>query len=235
MERSLVRRLQREAQAEQRVHAVATRRYGRAVARRERLLRRAARALPVNTAAALGAAALTPLLPVDALLWSVTAVSGTLAVRAAMVLRRPPPVPAAPPPPAPRLPPPPPVTSSAWPCVLRLEAVREELRRLVPMVGPAGREAASEAWYAAAEADAALRWQAARLAAVEPHRGPDPELLRSLQDGVACQERLVTGLADLVAASADPMAGTPDAGAHQRLLDVADRLHGLADGLRALR
>ncbi|MDP9435990.1 MAG: hypothetical protein M3P93_12685, partial [Actinomycetota bacterium] len=92
-----------------------------------------------------------------------------------------------------------------------------------------------EAWSAAAEADAALRWQAARLAAVEPHRGADPHLLDALLDGVACQERLVTAVADLVAASADPTLGSRDASAARRLQDVTDRLHGLADGLRSLR
>ncbi len=73
--------------------------------------------------------------------------------------------------------------SAAFPAVRRLEAVREELRRLLPLVAPAGQEAAEEAWQAAAEADTALRWQAARLAAVEPHRGAEPELLRDAGGG----------------------------------------------------
>jgi hypothetical protein len=123
---------------------------------------------------------------------------------------------------------PPPPHSAAFPAVRRLEAVREELRRLVPLVAPAGREAAEEAWLAASEADTALRWQAARLAAVEPHRGVDAELVRALEGGVGCQERLVVAVADLVAASADPLAAA-------RLQDVTDRLHGLAQGLREVR
>ncbi|MCW2615510.1 MAG: hypothetical protein JWN08_2504, partial [Frankiales bacterium] len=68
----------------------------------------------------------------------------------------------------------------------------------------------------------------ARLSAVEPHRGADPALLRSLYDGVACQEELVQAVADLVAASADPLAGT-------RLRDATDAVHGLAQGLREVR
>jgi hypothetical protein len=106
--------------------------------------------------------------------------------------------------------------------------VRSELVRLLPLVAPGGRSAAEEAWQAAGEADAALRWQAARLAAVEPHRGADPELLRPLFDGVQAQERLVLAVADLVAASADP-------GSTTRLLDATDALHGLAQGLREVR
>ena len=86
---------------------------------------------------------------------------------------------------------------------------------------------AAEAWAAAGEADAALRWQAARLAAVEPHRGADAHLMRSLYDGVAAQERLVGAVADLVAAS-DPLAVG-------RLQDATDALHGLAQGLREVR
>lgn len=84
---------------------------------------------------------------------------------------------------------------------------------------------AAEAWAAAVEADAVLRWQAVRLAAVEPHRGADAHVMRSLYDGVAAQERLVGGVADLVAASADPLAVA-------RLQDATDALHGLAQGLR---
>ena len=135
------------------------------------------------------------------------------------------------PPAAPSVPPvpmPPPAHSAAFPAVKRLELVRAELYRLLPLVAPVGREAGEQAWHAAAEADTTLRWQAARLAAVEPHRGADPELLRHLEDGVACQERLVTAVADLVAASADPLA-------RGRLQDATDALHGLAQGLRELR
>ena len=99
---------------------------------------------------------------------------------------------------------------------------------LLPLVAPAGTDAAHEAWQAAGEADAALRWQAARLAAVEPHRGPSAELMQPLYDGVACQERLLAAVADLVAASADPLATG-------RLQDATDALHGIAMGLRELR
>jgi hypothetical protein len=130
--------------------------------------------------------------------------------------------------PAPPLAPPPDPRSAAWPAVRRLEAVRQELVRLLPLVAPAGRAAAEEAWHAAAESDAALRWQAARLAAVEPHRGADDELLRPLFLGVEAQERLVTAVADLVAACADPRASA-------RLQDATDALHGLAQGLREVR
>ncbi|MCU1693273.1 MAG: hypothetical protein JWM64_2364, partial [Frankiales bacterium] len=80
------------------------------------------------------------------------------------------------------------------------------------------------------DADTALRWQAARLDAVAPHRGTDPVALQALLDGVACQERLVAGLADLVAASDPHEPGGPG-----RLEDATDALHGLADGLRRLR
>ena len=118
--------------------------------------------------------------------------------------------------------------SAAFPSVRRLEQVRGALRSLLPLVGPAGREVAEEAWAAAAENDAALRWQAARLAAAEPHRGVDPAELARLEAGVAAQEGLVQAVADLVAASADPAAGA-------RLQDVTDRLHGLAEGLREVR
>ena len=131
-------------------------------------------------------------------------------------------------PPAPPVAPPPPVDSAAFPAVRRLEAVRTDLARLLPMVPPGCREAAEEAWAAAAQSDGALRWQAARLAAVEPHRGAEPALLSALLDGVTEQERLVGALADLVAAGADP-------GARTRLQDAADRLHGLAEGLREVR
>jgi hypothetical protein len=121
---------------------------------------------------------------------------------------------------------PPPAHSAAFPAVRRLEAVRAELYRLLPLVAPVGRKAGEEAWQAAAEADTALRWQAARLAAVEPHRGADPELLRHLEDGVACQEQLVTAVADLVAASADPLT-------RGRLQDATDALHGWRRAARA--
>jgi len=157
-----------------------------------------------------------------------SAVAGLGAHRSARVLRLPPlpPLPAAsvtmalPPPPHPR--------SAAFPAIRRLEAVREEMRRLLPLVSPAGREVAQQAWQAAGEADGALRWQAARLCAVEPHRGADQVLVRQLYDGVACQEQLLGAVADLVAASADPLAT-------ERLQDATDALTGLAQALRELR
>lgn len=203
------------------------RRHERLTARRERLLGRARRALPLHGAAAVGTAALA--VPLDRHLLFVTAFCSLVAVRAAGTLRHPPQVPALPAARAAAAPPPP-RGSSAWPAVVRLEQVRDELVRLVPLVGPAGREAAHEAWYAAGEADTALRWQAARLGAVEPYRGPDPELLGSLLDGVARQELLVTAMADLVAASDVHLPG-----ASLRLQDATDALHGLAEGLRAVR
>ena len=144
------------------------------------------------------------------------------------MIRSPQPELVAPVPVLPAVPMPPPFTSVAFPYVRRLEAVRDELRRLLPLVAPPGRDAAEEAWQAAAEADTALRWQAARMAAVEPHRAVDEHLLRSLEDGVGCSERLVVAVADLVAASADPLAT-------RRLQDAADALHGLAQGLREVR
>ena len=119
-------------------------------------------------------------------------------------------------------------SSAAFPAVRRLEAVRAELTRLLPLVSPAGRDVAQEAWAAAGQADAALRWQAARLAAVEPHRGADPELLEPLFAGVARQEQLVVAVCDLVVASADPLA-------HSRIADATDAVYGLAQGLREVR
>jgi hypothetical protein len=151
--------------------------------------------------------------------------SGLAALHGITVRRRPPVRPMAA---LPAVPVPPPATSAAFPAVRRLEALREELRRLLPLVAPAGRVAAEEAWQAAAEADSALRWQAARLAALEPHRGLEPELMRMLEEGVGSQERLVVAVADLVAASGDPLASS-------RLQDATDRLHGLAQGLREVR
>jgi hypothetical protein len=179
-----------------------------------------------------GLAAGLAYLPLGGALETAVGIAGLVAAagaaRSIRVLRTPAPepVPALPAPPPVPMPPPP--QSAAFPAVRRLEAVREELRRLLPLVAPAGREAAEEAWHAASEADTALRWQAARLAAVEPHRGVDPELLRTLEEGVGCQERLVVAVADLVAASADPLAAA-------RLQDATDRLHGLAQGLREVR
>lgn len=228
-DRTLARRLERDARAVARVRLRAELAHARAVQRRERRARKARQRLPRRVVLALGGA--VAYLPLDGA-WELTAgvaaVAGALGVaRAVGVLHRPPPVPA-PPLSLPPLPPPPPPHSAAFPAVRRLEAVRDELRRLLPLVAQAGREAAEEAWHAASEADGALRWQAARLAAVEPHRGLDRDLLRALEDGVACQERLVAAVADLVAASADPVVSG-------RLQDATDRLHGLAQGLREVR
>ena len=52
--------------------------------------------------------------------------------------------------------------------------------------------------------------------------------MRPLYAGVEAQERLVTAVADLVAACADPRASA-------RLQDATDALHGLAQGLREVR
>jgi hypothetical protein len=227
-DRQLAKRLSRDARlaakATARAHALQV----KAVRRRQRAVARARRVLPWQGGVLLGSTA-----------WAIAdnpgvgvGIVGFLAmvggIRSVGVLMSP-----APPPEQPRLPaapvaPPPDPRSAAWPAVRRLEAVRQELTRLLPLVAPAGRAAAEEAWHAAAESDAALRWQAARLAAVEPHRGADPELLRPLYLGVEAQERLVTAVADLVAACADPRASA-------RLQDATDALHGLAQGLREVR
>ena len=230
-DRQLARRLTRSARAAAKAQLRAELAHQRAVRRRERRVRKAREGLPRQLVVAVACGvANVPIdgMPWDVLLGGVAFFSGLAAVRAVAVLRSPEPAPLRPPALLPAVPMPPHAASSAFPAVRRLEAVREELRRLVPLVAPAGREAAEEAWQAASEADTALRWQAARLAAVEPHRGPEPDLLRSLEEGVACQERLVTAVVDLVAASADPLAGA-------RLQDATDRLHGLAQGLREVR
>jgi hypothetical protein len=229
-DRRLARRLARDAEQARRAQLLARQQHEAALARRERVLRRSRRALPAGVVVAGGSAA-TSLLAFapdgTPLLWALAAAGAARAGVAAARLRRPPAVP--PPPPAlPAGPPPPHPRSAAFPAVRRLEQVRGALRSLVPLVGPAGREVAEEAWAAAAENDAALRWQAARLAAAEPHRGVDPAELARLEAGVTAQEGLVQAVADLVAASADPAAGA-------RLQDVTDRLHGLAEGLRELR
>jgi hypothetical protein len=52
--------------------------------------------------------------------------------------------------------------------------------------------------------------------------------MRPLFTGVEAQERLVTAVADLVAACVDPHATA-------RLQDATDALHGLAQGLREVR
>lgn len=227
-DRRLAKRLAREARTSARAAAYAQAAQTRAARRRVRTVARARRALPV-WGGTLAASAGLLVLDFDAVAGGVGFLAVLGALRSVAVLIGPPPPsvralpvaqPAAAPPPDPR--------SAAWPAVRRLEAVRQELVRLIPLVAPAGRSAADEAWRAAGEADAALRWQAARLAAVEPHRGADAELLRPLFAGVEAQERLVLAMADLVAASADPLAT-------ERLHDATDALHGLAQGLREVR
>lgn len=226
----LARQMARDAENARRARARAEREHALAVARRERVLRRSRRALP--TWSVLGTAAAVATVPVDGgvtlLLAGVAGYGGIRAATAARRLQRPPAVPPAPPALAAGPPPPPHPRSAAFPPVRRLEQARGALHSLLPLVGPAGREVAEEAWHAAAEADVTLRWQAARIAAAEPYRGVDPDALAALEEGVACQERLVQGLADLVAAGADPHGSA-------RLQDVTDRLHGLAAGLREVR
>jgi hypothetical protein len=227
-DRQLAKRLARDAELAAKAQLRTQRAYDRALARRSRLMGKARRALPVQLVVSIGAVVTSVAIRGDDPFWVVGAVAGVLAARSAGRLRHPPPLPPAPAPALPALPPPPHPRSAAFPAVRRLEAVREELRRLLPLVAPAGRDAATEAWQAAAEADVALRWQASRLAAVEPHRGVDAQLLAQLEAGVAAQERVVTAVADLVAASADPLATG-------RLQDATDAVHGLAQGLREVR
>ena len=234
----LAKRLRRSAETAAKLQARAEQAHARAWQRRLRRIDKARRRLPGQLVVAVGAGLAT--LPSDAevLLGSVSAIAGLAAIRSMgfVFSPTPPPLPAPGrqlmgPPAAPSVPPvpmPPPAHSAAFPAVRRLELVRAELYRLLPLVAPVGREAGEQAWHAAAEADTALRWQAARLAAVEPHRGADPELLRPLYLGVEAQERLVTAVADLVAACADPRASA-------RLQDATDALHGLAQGLREVR
>lgn len=229
-DRRLAKRLHRDARAAAKAQLRAELAHARAVRRRERRVRKARRGLPRRAmlGVGLGLASL-PLEGVgEVLAGGAGFFFGLAALRSLTVLWSPPP----PPLPAvralPAVPMPPSVGSVAFPYVRRLEAVRDELRRLLPLVAPAGRDAAEEAWEAAAEADTALRWQAARMAAVEPHRAVDADLLQSLEEGVRCSEQLVVAVADLVAASADPLAT-------RRLQDAADALHGLAEGLREVR
>ena len=231
-DQQLAKRLRRDAEVAGKLQARSEQAQARAVQRRRRRIDKARRRLPVQLVVAVGAGLATIPSDAEVLLGSLSAVVGLAAIRSMGRVLSPAP---APPPQAgrqltavPPVPMPPPAHSAAFPAVKRLELVRAELYRLLPLVAPVGREAGEQAWQAAAEADTALRWQAARLAAVEPHRGADPDLLRHLEDGVACQERLVTAVADLVAASADPLA-------RGRLQDATDALHGLAQGLRELR
>ena len=227
-DRQLQRRLTRDARSADRSAARAQDRHLRAVARHERGLRRARRHLPVFACVSIGSLLSVLELGAGSLWLLVAGVTGVGAARSGALLLRPPAAPQAPSLAALRVPPPPPYASAAFPAVRRLEAARAALTRLLPLVAPAGREVAEEAWRAAGEADNALRWQAARLAAVEPHRGAEPALVDLLFSGVAAQERLVAGLADLVSASADPQATN-------RLQDATDALHGLARGLREVR
>jgi hypothetical protein len=226
----LSRRLARDARAAARARLRAEIAHAHAVRRREKAVARARQRLPRQTLVAVVAAVAS--LPLDATQgWLAMVASGAAGVGAFHSLRtlQRPPLPALRAlPVAPPTAPPPHPRSAAFPAVRRLEVVRDELRRLLPLVAPAGRDVAQEAWCAAAEADGALRWQAARLAAVEQHRGAEDALLRPLYEGVACQERLLGAVVDLVAASADPLATG-------RLQDATDALHGLAQGLRAVR
>ena len=227
-DRQLAKRLSRDARLAAKVTARAHALQVKAVRRRQKAVARARRALPVQGGVLLGSTA-----------WAIAdnpgvgvGIVGFLAmvggIRSVGLLMSTAPQPEQPRLPTPPLAPPPDPRSAAWPAVRRLEAVRQELVRLLPLVARPGRAAAEEAWHAAAESDAALRWQAARLAAVEPHRGADPELLRPLFLGVEAQEQLVVAVADLVAACADPRASA-------RLQDATDALHGLAQGLREVR
>jgi hypothetical protein len=228
-DRRLARRLARESRAAGRVAARAELLHVRALARRERILRRAHRHLRQGAVGAVVAAVATLLEPGSSpVLWVLAALFALRAVHAFSTLRHPPVVPTAPSFQVPRLPPPPSPESAAFPAIRRLEEARAAMARLAPLVAPAGREVADEAWRTASDADTALRWQAARLAAVEPHRGAEPALIDLLYSGVVAQERLVAGMADLVSASADPHAVG-------RLQDATDALHGLAQGLREVR
>jgi hypothetical protein len=229
-DRQLARRLERAARAAsraaQREHVAQV----RAAHRHRRAVARAWRRLPWYGLGLVGSSSSALVLGETGLVVGAVGFVSVLGlVRSVSVLVGPPSAA----PPAPALPvappaPPPDPRSAAWPAVRRLETVRWELVRLLPLVAPAGRVVADEAWHAAGEADAALRWQAARLCAVEPYRGADPELMRPLYAGVEAQERLVLAVADLVAASADPLATA-------RLQDATDALHGLAQGLREVR
>lgn len=226
----LAKRLARDARAAAKTrlrvetaHAKAVRRHEKAVAQaREGLVRHALVALLAGTAS----------VPLDGgrggLALAMSVVTGVWAYRELCTLRRPPLPPLRLPPGAAAVAPPPHPRSAAFPAVRRLEVVRDELCRLLPLVAPAGRDVAQQAWCAAAEADGALRWQAARLAAVERYPDLAQTLLPALQDGVDRQEQLVVAAADLVAASADPLATC-------RLQQATDALHGLAQGLREVR
>ncbi len=221
------RRLAKQLSRRARASARAQRAYDKAVQRRERAVAEAREGLPRHVVVGLAAGAASwPLDGVLGVLAVVTAgVCGLRAYREVCTLRLPPIGPLALPAPAP-----PAVDrrSAAFPAVLRLERVQQDLARLLPLVPPVGREVADEAWQAAGEVDLALRWQAVRLSVVEPHRPLESAVLRRLDDAVGSQERLVGAVADLVAASADPSATL-------RLQEATDAVHGLAAGLRELR
>lgn len=226
----LARQLARDAERARRAHALAVVQHRAAVVRRERVLVRSRKALP--TWSVIGAAAGLATLPADGgatvVLAGIAGYGGVRATVAVRRLRHPPAVPP-PPPGLPSVPPPAPDPHSAsFPAVRRLAQAHQALRSLLPLVGPAGREVAEQAWSAAAEADNALRWQAARLSAAEPYRGVDGAVLAALEQGVQAQENLVQAVADLVAAGADPHGAA-------RVQDLTDRLHGLAAGLREVR
>lgn len=226
-DRRLASQLSRRSRAAARAAERSALAHAKAVRRRESAVARAREGLPRHTVVALAAGLAS--WPLDGGLAAVAVVAagvtGWKAYRELCTLRLPP-VP--PPLVLPQTPPPLHPRSAAFPAVARLEAARDELARLLPLVAPVGRPVAEEAWQAAGDVDGALRWQAARLAAVEAHRPLVPELLHPLYEGVASQERLVVAVADLVAASADPLAT-------RRLQDATDALHGLAQGLREVR
>lgn len=226
-DRRLAKQLSRQARASARAQHRTALAHDKAVRRRERAVAAAREGLPRHAVVAVAAASAS--WPLDGFLGVVAVVvsgaCGLKALREVRTLR----LPQLPPPalPAPVLPPID-ARSAAFPAVRRLAVVQAELARLLPLVAPIGRDVADEAWQAAGEVDGALRWQAARLAAVEPHRPLEPALLAPLLDGVAAQERMVAAVADLVAASADPLAT-------RRLQEATDALHGLAAGLREVR
>lgn len=228
-DRRLAKRLERDARAAAKERARLELAHAKAVRQRERARFRARRDLPAELLLGAGSLISIPLHHETASFAGfLAAAAAGLGIRSVAALRRPPVPQLHLPPPAEAPAPPPHRGSVAFPAVRRLEAVRAELTRLLPLVSPAGRDVAQEAWEAAGQADAALRWQAARLAAVEPHRGADPELLVPLLAGVARQEQLVVAVCDLVVASADPLA-------HSRIADATDAVHGLAQGLREVR
>jgi len=199
--------------------------HARAQERRERQRGRARRQLPAQGVVAVGAAVAS--LPADGGWQAVTVFASGLAAllgwRSLAIVRRPP-LPSLPALPAAATPA---IrvrrSSAAYDALRRLDAVREELEQLLPLVQHG--EVAAETWQAAGSADTVLRGQAHRLAAVEPHRGADPALVEPLYAGVVRQEQLVLAVCDLVAASGQPSPRQP-------VLEAIDRLHALAQGMR---